>query len=134
MKADELQHKHVLFNATFEKTPFSKESYTCDWINNVVKLIDMEILYPPKACRCDLEGNEGLSAFCLITTSHIALHSWEKTEPNYVQLDVYSCKDFDHLLIIDQLKSLGGNRVGCTTHNRDLNNTKGWIMADEGLL
>lgn len=134
MKDDRLEHKHVLFNATFKKTPFSDESFTCNWINKVVELIGMEILIPPKACRSEAEGNEGISAFCLITTSHISLHSWEKRDPNYIQLDVYSCKNFDHLILVEELKRMGASRVGCSCHNRSIGETKGWIIGDENLL
>ena len=31
------------------------------------------------------------------------LHSWEKTEPNLVQLDVYSCKDYDKNIVIEEI-------------------------------
>ena len=63
----------------------------------------MELLYAPRSVRCDKEGNEGISAFCLITTSHICLHSWDNKSPNIVQLDVYSCKDFKVQTILDEL-------------------------------
>lgn len=134
MDADKIEHKHVLFNATFKKTPFLEESFTCDWINKVTKMIGMDILVPPKACRSEAEGNVGISAFCLITTSHISLHSWEKVSPNYIQLDVYSCKSFDHLIIVEELNRLGATRVGCSSHNRSINQTKGWVIGDESLL
>ena len=99
-----MQHNHLLVNATFEKTPFSNTEFTKEWISDLVKKIDMQILYAPRAVRCDKEGNEGVSAFCLITTSHISLHSWEKTNPNLVQLDVYSCKFFDKDLVLNLIK------------------------------
>lgn len=134
MKIEDLNHKHVLFNAVFEETPFKEEHFTCDWILKIVDLIGMEILYKPIARRCDHAGNEGISAFCLITTSHLALHSWEKTKPNFIQFDIYSCKSFDHLLIVSELKELGGHNIGCSVHNRGINNTKGWRMVDENLL
>ena len=98
-----MEHNHLLINATFDTTPFCSTDFTSNWIRGIVDKIDMEILYAPRAVRCDQINNEGISAFCLITTSHISLHSWEKTDPNLVQLDVYSCKDFDVNLIIDDI-------------------------------
>tara|TARA_B100000902_G_C27115603_1_gene815901 strand:+ start:584 stop:949 length:366 start_codon:yes stop_codon:yes gene_type:complete len=98
-----MKHKHLLISSEFTKTPFINTEFTKSWIWDLVKKIDMEILYAPRAVRCDKKGNEGVSAFCLITTSHICLHSWEKTEPNLVQLDVYSCKDYDINIIIGEI-------------------------------
>jgi S-adenosylmethionine/arginine decarboxylase-like enzyme len=98
-----VNHKHLLISSEFTKTPFIDTEFTKSWIRDLVKKIDMKILYSPRAVRCDKEGNEGISAFCLITTSHICLHSWEKTEPNLVQLDVYSCKDYDKNIVIKEM-------------------------------
>ena len=100
-----MEHKHLLVNATFEQTPFVDTDFTESWIRNLVDIIDMEILHEPIAVKCNEKDNEGISAFCLITTSHIALHSWEEKEPNLVQLDVYSCKKFNQHLIEDELKT-----------------------------
>jgi len=99
-----MKHKHLLVSSEFAKTPFVNTEFTKSWIRDLVKKIDMQILYAPRAVRCDKKGNEGISAFCLITTSHICLHSWEETEPNLVQLDVYSCKDYDINIIIEEMK------------------------------
>ena len=74
-----MDHNHLLVNATFEKTPFTNIDFTKSWIRQLVKEINMEILYAPRAVRCDKKDNEGISAFCLITTSHISLHSWEES-------------------------------------------------------
>ena len=42
----------------------------------------------------------------MITTSHIVLHTWEDTHPGLLQLDVYSCKDFEIEKVVEHLKSL----------------------------
>ena len=126
-----MEHKHLLVNATFEKTPFTDVSFTESWIKNLVDIINMEILHKPIAVMCEEEDNEGISAFCLITTSHIALHSWEKKEPNLVQLDVYSCKKFDQHLIEDELKKFSPTRIGSHYLDRGLRSTRGWELFDE---
>ena len=133
MQANELDHQHLLVNATFSKTPFVENDFTCSWILDVVKLIGMEILLPPQSARSEEKGNEGISAFCLITTSHICLHSWEKTNPNLVQLDVYSCKTFDRHLILKELSKFRPLRLGCNYLNRSIENTRGWEMGREGI-
>lgn len=126
-------HEHLLINATFKETPFTEVSFTNDWIANIVKVIDMEILHAPVSVRCEDKNNEGISGFCLITTSHISLHSWEKTDPNLVQLDVYSCKEFDQFLIHKELKKFDPITIGSKILNRSTRNTRGWRMFQEGM-
>lgn len=46
-------------------------------------------------------GHWGISGFVMICESHIALHTWP--ENGYVSMDVYSCKDFDHKVVIQRL-------------------------------
>jgi len=127
----DIEHKHLLINATFKETPFKENDFTCSWISNIVKLIGMEELLSPKSARSEELGNEGISAFCIITTSHISLHSWEKTDPNLVQLDIYSCKDFDRSLILRELEKFSPTRLGCSFLDRSVNCTRGWEMSSE---
>ena len=133
MEDEILKHKHLLVNATFEKTPFVCVDFTESWIKRLVKKIGMEMLCPPKAVECEKEGNEGISAFCLITTSHISLHSWEESNPNLVQLDVYSCKKFDRSSVLDELNKFKPLSLGCKFLDREIENTKDWRMFDEDL-
>jgi len=125
-----MKHKHLLVSSTFKSTPFKNTQFTSDWMRSLVDLIDMKILYAPRSVMCDKEGNEGISSFCLITTSHIALHSWEKTEPNLVQLDIYSCKSFDHNLVLDEFKKFSPLTIGCKFLDRSISSTQGWAMGD----
>lgn len=129
-----MEHKHLLVNATFKSSPFQSVSFAESWIRSIVSKIDMGLLYQPIAVRCDDIHNEGISAFCLITTSHIALHSWDKVEPNLVQLDIYSCKDFSKELILDEFKKFSPLYLGCKYLDRSINNTKGWQMGRDGIL
>ena len=99
-----MNHKHLLVNSTFETIPFTSTDFTNKWIKNLVDKIDMKILYSPRSVMCDKKGNEGISAFCLITTSHICLHTWDKISPNLLQLDVYSCKEFDINIVLNEIK------------------------------
>jgi len=114
-----VNHKHLLVSCNFKKTPFRSTIFTQEWIKNLVRIIDMEILYSPRAVMCDKKGNEGISAFCLITTSHICLHSWDTTDPNLVQLDVYSCKDYDVNLVINELNKFNPTSLKHKIIDRD---------------
>lgn len=126
-----MEHKHLLINATFDSTPFKDTNFTSDWIRFIVSKIDMELLHEPVSVYCDAPNNEGISAFCLITTSHIALHSWGKTSPNLVQLDIYSCKEFNRDLILEEMKKFSPTRLGCKYLDRSIKNTIGWQMGEE---
>ena len=128
-----MEHKHLLLNATFEKTPFLDIKFTESWLRHVVNIIDMEILHAPVAVKCNEKDNEGISAFCLITTSHISLHSWEKRSPNLLQLDIYSCKDFSQSIIEKELQKFQPLSLGCKFLDRKIKNTKGWRKFNEGL-
>ena len=128
-----MEHKHLLVNATFNKTPFINEDFTENWINDIINLIDMVVLFPPKAVRCDEKNIEGISSFSLITTSHFYFHSWEKTNPNFIQLDIYSCKNFEQSVILKELEKFNPLSLGCKFLDRATENTRGWRMFDEGM-
>tara|TARA_B100001094_G_C18116769_1_gene764468 strand:+ start:375 stop:749 length:375 start_codon:yes stop_codon:yes gene_type:complete len=121
-----VEHKHLLINATFKETPFLDTEFTRSWLLKIVDLIGMEILHKPIAVKCNEKDNEGISAFCLITTSHLSLHSWEKRTPNLLQLDIYSCKDFDQEIIKKELESFNPIAFGSKFLDRRMRNTKNW--------
>ncbi len=121
-----MEHKHLLINATFKETPFLDVEFTRSWLLKIVDLIGMEILHKPIAVKCNGKDNEGISAFCLITTSHLSLHSWEKRTPNLLQLDIYSCKDFDQEIIKKELESFNPIAFGSKFLDRRMRNTKNW--------
>ena len=62
-----IKHRHFIVIATFKETPFISETFTNEWIKELVEEIDMEILKEPSSVHCNEENNEGISSFCLIT-------------------------------------------------------------------
>lgn len=48
----------------------------------------------------------GYSTFLMIAESHLSLHTFPET--NYLTFDCYSCKDFDHELVMELLKEAFG--------------------------
>lgn len=48
----------------------------------------------PIAWYCDEEGNEGMTASAILTTSHVAFHVWDNLEVPEIHFDLYSCSDF----------------------------------------
>ncbi len=89
-----LVHKHLLVRAEVNSPPLFKDRQKVDdEIRSLIKNIDMNILSGPHTAWSDVEGNEGYSSVAIIDTSSITFHSW--LEPAVIQLDVYSCKDFN---------------------------------------
>jgi S-adenosylmethionine/arginine decarboxylase-like enzyme len=100
-------HKHLLVNATVSRPLSSKES--CEkWLGDLVDLIDMKVLIEPTAKYCDTPGNEGVTGAVIIETSHISVHVWDKAQPPYIRMDVYSCKEFDQQSVLDYLDTTMG--------------------------
>jgi S-adenosylmethionine/arginine decarboxylase-like enzyme len=91
-----IYHKHLLVNAKVS-SPMRDEQVAIDFLNDLVKRIDMNIFEGPFArfIAEDAEGNSGLTAIVLIETSHIAFHIWDQVEPGLLQFDLYTCKDLD---------------------------------------
>lgn len=58
----------------------------------------------PYVAYCDKPGNRGITAIAVIETSHIAMHVWDEPSPALMQLDIYSCSEFNPYLIADKLK------------------------------
>ena len=80
-------HKHLLLQARFSARG-RVESYYETWMTLLVKKIGMKKLTEPVAVRSHIKGNKGITCSCMITTSHIVLHTWEDTHPGLLQLDV----------------------------------------------
>ena len=100
-----LIHKHLLLQARFSARG-RVERYYETWMDILIERIGMEKLTEPKAIRSMSAGNRGITCSCMITTSHIVLHTWEDTHPGLLQLDIYSCKDFNIKEVTDHLKTL----------------------------
>ncbi len=88
----EKNHKHLVLNA-FVKNPINTAEECECWLAELANIVEMDILIPPVAKYCDIEGNEGVTGTIVITTSHMSVHIWP-TEKPYIRMDVYSCKDF----------------------------------------
>jgi len=89
-----LEHKHLLIRSEV-KRPLTTEKDTINWLTNLVKKINMNVLAGPYASKVSKKGNKGLSGVVIIDTSHIAIHTWDESDPALIQLDVYSCGDFN---------------------------------------
>ena len=99
----DLVHKHLLVRAEVLNPPIST-SWCSIWLTSLVSKIDMKILKGPLVAYSDKVGNRGLTGIVIIETSHIAFHSWDEAIPAVIQLDIYSCKDFEPKRIFKELE------------------------------
>jgi S-adenosylmethionine/arginine decarboxylase-like enzyme len=124
-----LVHKHLLVRAEVNSPPLFKDQERLDnEIKNLIKKIDMNILSGPHTAWSDVEGNEGYSSVAIIDTSSITFHSW--LEPSVIQLDVYSCKDFQIKTIFTWLAQFDLEKVDYKYIDRD----KGFKTLDSNEL
>ena len=98
-----LQHKHILIRAEV-KNPLKDEHQATQWLQTLVKDINMKILIGPIAKYLDVPGNRGLTVAAIIETSHIVMHCWDECSPGIMQLDVYTCGPFDPKTVLDAIE------------------------------
>ena len=98
-------HKHLLIQARFLARGRIPQYYE-SWMSCLISDLGMKQLTNPKAVMSYEKDNKGITCFSMITTSHIVLHTWEDEHPGFLQLDVYSCKDFEIETVIKRIKDL----------------------------
>ena len=98
-------HKHLIIRAETKNTP--TDQYVVEkWMKELIEEIGMVICKGPISAYVDQPGNKGLTVVTIIETSHIALHIWDEVSPGLMQLDVYSCADFNPTDVFDKVNEL----------------------------
>ena len=97
-------HNQLLING-YSDTPPTDEAFIKQWMEDLVKQIDMKIIQGPYTAYVTKEGNRGLTAIVMIETSHIALHVWDEDNPGMIQFDLYTCSTLPVYDVIQNLKS-----------------------------
>ena len=97
-------HKHLIIRAEANKVPTDEEQLT-EWLKEFIDSIHMKILMGPYVKYCNVEGNRGITGIAVIETSHIAIHVWDEPNPALMQIDVYSCAEFDVDQIAEKIKA-----------------------------
>ena len=101
------QHKHLIVRADIGWCPQEEDlNKMSDWIRSLIKKIDMKLLAGPYTTYVGEKGNKGMTSVAIIETSHIALHIWDEVSPGLMQLDVYSCADFNPPDVFDKVNEL----------------------------
>ena len=101
------QHKHLIVRADIGWCPQEEDlNKISDWIRSLIKKIDMKLLAGPYTTYVNEKGNKGMTSVAIIETSHIALHIWDEISPGLMQLDVYSCANFNPPDVFDKINTL----------------------------
>ena len=104
MKNPVLIHKHLIIRAEANRVPTDENKLTI-WMKDFIASIDMKILMGPYVKYCEMEGNRGITGIAVIETSHITIHVWDEPNPALMQIDVYSCAEFDPYKIAEKIKA-----------------------------
>jgi len=104
MKNPVLIHKHLIIRAEANRVPTDEKKLTI-WMKDFIASIDMKILMGPYVKYCTMEGNRGITGIAVIETSHITIHVWDEPNPALMQIDVYSCAEFDPYKIAEKIKA-----------------------------
>ncbi|MCH2403040.1 MAG: S-adenosylmethionine decarboxylase [Candidatus Nitrosopelagicus sp.] len=101
------RHKHLIVRADIGWCPQEEDlNKISDWIRDLIKKIDMKLLAGPYTTYVNEKDNKGMTSVAIIETSHIALHIWDEVSPGLMQLDVYSCADFNPPDVFDKVNEL----------------------------
>ena len=123
-----IEHKHLLVNAKVSK-PLMSASEGINFLGNLVRKINMQIIQGPYASYVTKDGNRGLTAVVMIETSHIAFHIWDEKDPGMLQFDLYTCSSLDHEFVLDYIdKHMGIVEMDWKLYDRET----GFVLLEEG--
>lgn len=107
--------KHLILDLKFfDKKLMEDKEFIRQLINTCVEKINMNKLIEPIV----LEGapyNAGVTAFVIIETSHISIHTF--SDRNKIAFDLYSCQDYDDRVVRDYLVN---SFEGCEVINEEV--------------
>ena len=115
----DVRHQHVIVRAEIANPPmptgfftrlFARRAMT-KWMKTLINRIEMKRMFGPRAEYCTMEGNRGMTAFAIIETSHVCVHTWDECVPAILQLDVYTCSDLVVQEVIDMLEPFKPSKV-----------------------
>lgn len=105
-------HKHLIVHAEVDNPPVKKdERFVEQWLTDIVHAMDMEVLRTASAAYCEQEGNRGMTADVLITTSHMVLHTWDECDQPFIEFDIYTCSELDPEMAFKALEAFGAKNI-----------------------
>ncbi|MDD2678173.1 MAG: adenosylmethionine decarboxylase [Candidatus Paceibacterota bacterium] len=93
--------EHILIEAIAEnQKDLSKTVLIKKLFRKIIKAVKLTAISPIEIYKfpaLDKNTLGGLTAFCIVSESHLSIHTWP--EDNYFAFDLFSCKDFDEKLV-----------------------------------
>ena len=82
------------------------EDLVLDFLYEYPDSLEMTRITEPKVLKYDAPKSEdsGVSGFVIIAESHISIHTFPRK--NYVNIDIFSCRPFDHERALEAVKDL----------------------------
>ena len=90
----------------------------------------MKIQEEPIVSYVHDKGNKGMTACCLLKTSHMAFHIWDEQDPALIQFDFYTCGDLN----VDKAVELINKKFSFTNYEYkviDREKNIGWIITQD---
>ena len=96
-----LEGTHLIVDAHVQDASVLRRERMFELFDRLVDVLNMTYLVRPQAVEVQLDPSKletdedegGWSYWCMITTSHIAAHTWELRKA--IMLDIMSCRSFD---------------------------------------
>ncbi len=93
-------HHHLIVQCKVDVIPDSlKEEDLKRFMEGLLKVINMNALIKP---QFKLSHQKAWTGIMGVITSHVAFHYW--VDEQYLQFDIYSCKEFDKNKAVDFIK------------------------------
>jgi|SRR3989344_2182226 len=106
MKDNKLNFNHLIIDGLeCDNDKLKDEERISELLNTLPEKIEMKKLSSPMVFKGS-DHLPGLTGVVIIETSHIAFHTF--TDENKVNIDIYSCKDFDNEMVLEEFKKTFG--------------------------
>lgn len=93
---------HLLIDCSKMNDRIDNEEDVREFFDELIKKLKMKKLTDFFYVKVDDEDGRGLSAFQMITTSHISMHFDDAERSGY--LDIFSCKNFEPKAVIEMIE------------------------------
>ena len=97
---------HLLIDGIACASCLGDEVFLYDLLNTYPDKIGMVKVGVPTVCRFSTVNDNGLSGIVVIAESHISIHT--SIPYKTVNIDIFSCKDFDHEKVLNDMQASFG--------------------------
>jgi len=74
------------------------------WLIKITQILGMEVMKGPMVVEvAGFGSNAGITGIVIVSESHIAVHTWPERNDCTVNIDVFSCRDFDWKDLVTQI-------------------------------